>query len=136
VLVILGVGYIVLTLPGSIVGSTANTLSATSISISANPNPIFSSGYIRVYIPAGASIGASVANFDPQNIKVVIGVNNTVIWMDLDPQVHCILGANGLFKSGNLTAGQTWIYVFSTPGIYKYYDAYYGWLNGTVNVVS
>jgi plastocyanin len=134
VLIILGVGYIVLVLPGSIAPSTSTNTSATTVSIAEVTNLPLSYSYTNIYIPAGAAIEGSVANFNPQSVTVAVGVNNTVIWTNLDAAVQMVSGSG--FSSGNLTEGQSWNYTFTTPGTYPFTDPYYQWLSGTVTVVS
>lgn len=135
VIAALGISYIALTLPGSIAGPTTNTVT-TSITISPLPNLPTTISYSNVYIPDGAAIERSVANFNPQNITVAIGVNNTVVWTNEDVAFHIVQGANNLFTSANMTQGQSWNYTFTTPGVFQYSDPAYGWLNGTVTVIS
>jgi plastocyanin len=57
---------------------------------------------VYVYIPNDG--GYPFAQFTPQVITVVIGVNNTVVWTNQDVLVHDILTATGLpgFASGDL----------------------------------
>jgi plastocyanin len=128
--------YIVLVLPGSVGSSTTTTTSPTSVTITAVPTHAQTIPYTIVYIPAGASIDNSVANFNPQNITVMIGVNNTVVWKNEDTHNQAILGPSGLFNSGNITQGHSWNYTFSSTGTYPYTDPNYEWLNGTITVVS
>ncbi len=136
IIAILGITYIALVFPGSIAGSTSNTLPESSISIVPAPNLPSTFSNTNVFIPVGAAIEGRVATFNPQNVTVAIGVNNTIIWTNLDNATHVVVAANGSFKSGNITQGSAWNYTFSTPGVYHYSDPSYGWLNGTVTVVS
>jgi plastocyanin len=136
IIAILGISYIVLVLPGSTGATTTNTSTTSSISISPQLNLPSTYSDTNVYIPSGAAIDGSVANFNPQNVTVAIGVNNTVFWINLDNTTHIVEGANGSFMSDNITLGASWNYTFTTAGVYPYSDPNYGWLNGTVTVVS
>jgi plastocyanin len=137
IVVAIGSAYVVTTLPGSIGTTTSSPITPTSFSITPRPNPPTTLSYAIVYIPAGAAIESSVANFNPNSVTVSIsGHNNTVVWKNLDSNVQEVMGANGMFSSGNLTQGDSWNYTFTSAGQYQYQDPYYPWLNGTVTVVS
>lgn len=45
---------------------------------------------VKVAIPEGASIASSGITYDPQVIKVIIGYNNTVRWVNKDSTYHFI----------------------------------------------
>jgi nitrite reductase (NO-forming) len=74
--------------------------------------------------------------YSPENITVVIGVNNTVTWMNNDDVAHTITATDGSFGSGNLNAGQAWSHTFTAPGTYTYYCSYHSWMKGTVTVIA
>lgn len=70
----------------------------------------------------------------PQTITVVMGVNNTVTWVNNDDAPHTVTASDGSFNSGNLNAGQAWSHTFTAPGTYAYYCSYHPWMKGTVIV--
>ncbi len=72
--------------------------------------------------------------YSPQTVKVIIGVNNTVTWVNNDDAPHTVTATDGSFNSGNLNAGQSWTFTFTTPGNYAYYCTYHPWMKGTVIV--
>jgi plastocyanin len=78
--------------------------------------------------------------YSPQNVVVVIGVNNTVIWVSHSYTIDTVTGGprNGTvtFDSGPINPGQTWSHTFSSPGIYDYHCDYHPWMKGTVTVVA
>ncbi|MDG7006880.1 MAG: cupredoxin domain-containing protein [Nitrososphaerota archaeon] len=63
--------------------------------------------------------------YSPPTITVVIGVNNTVTWVNNDDVPHTVTASDGSFNSGDMNAGQSWTYAFATPGTYSYYCAYH-----------
>lgn len=144
IVVILGVSYVVIVLPGSL-GTSPTTYSSTSTTLSINSGE--GCAYVTcaiknatISIPVGAAINPDF-NFDPNSVTVSISAgNNTVIWVNLDSSVQEVVGPNGLFNLTLPGASPFFVasakYVFTTPGTYVYTDPYYSWLNGTVTVVS
>lgn len=87
-----------------------------------------------VYIPYGAHFSRYQFPMVPGNITVLIGVNNTVMWMNLDTLTHTLSGT--VLNIGSLAPGATYSYTFTTPGIYTYSSPTYPWLDGMVTVVQ
>ncbi len=88
-----------------------------------------------VTIPAGTS-GNQNLNFEPNNFIVIIGVNNTVKFVNEDSAVHTVTATDGSFNSGNIAAGSAWVHTFSTPGTYTFHCIYHFWMTGTITVIS
>ena len=74
-------------------------------------------------------------NYSPQNITVVIGVNNTVTWVSKSISYDTITSETGLFDSGNIAPGSTYSYTFDAPGIYSYDCVYHPWMVGSITVL-
>jgi plastocyanin len=81
--------------------------------------------------------------YSPQNITVVLGLNNTVTWVSHSLSYDTVTGRGSSggqcgigFASCPLAPGQKFAYTFTTPGVYQYYCVYHPWMTGTVNVVS
>ena len=90
-----------------------------------------------ISIQFGASNqGNSAGYFLPSSATVVLGVNNTVKWVNHDAATHTIRSVSGLFESNNIAAGSSWSYTFSQPGSYSYYCTLHPWMTGTVTVRS
>jgi plastocyanin len=117
-------GYLVV-LPNAAYQST-NTTGLTMPTSPATSN---------VTILAGAAYPNSTG-FSPSIITVVIGVNNTVRWVNNDTAPHTVTATDHSFDSGNLNPGDTWTYTFTQPGTYTYVCTYHPWMKGTVIVVS
>jgi plastocyanin len=116
-------------LPG---GATATTTVATS----SGPG-----SFVAVSIPTGASSPSNPPGYTPDKITVLIGVNSSVTWTNADSAPHTVTSTSGpagaaSFDSGNLNAGQTYTYNFTTPGTYQYHCSYHSWMTGTVVVVG
>jgi plastocyanin len=93
---------------------------------------------VQVSIYSGAANSANPPGYTPDNITVVIGVNNTVTWTNNDSIHHTVTTtsapAGGSFNSGNMQPGATCTHTFTVPGTYEYYCVYHRWMTGTVIV--
>jgi plastocyanin len=111
--------------------------STTTTTKSASTQP----GTVQILLPADIGNNESL-NFTPSNITVVIGVNNTIVWNDLDYVQHTvqsvILPSGAMpWKSGILNEGQTFTVVLTVPGNYKYDCSIHpDWMVGTIRVVQ
>src|SRR3989441_3102630 len=119
----------------SLVASTSTTLTSTSATsrttTSSRQGPIKN---VNVTIVKGAASNMSLAGFSPDNINVVLGVNNTVTWTNDDKSPHTASSMSGAFDSRNLNPGMSYTFTFTAPGTYPYACAYHGWMHGTVVV--
>ena len=113
--------------------------SATSASTVANQTTTAQQGgapspgttFVRILLGSADSVSYS---FSPDQVNVVIGVNNTVTWVNDDNAAHTVTSRDGSFGSGNIGAGGVYTYTFTTPGTYRYYCAYHSWMVATVVV--
>jgi plastocyanin len=87
--------------------------------------------YVRILSGSADSVSIS---FSPLQVTLVIGVNNTVTWVNNDNAAHTVTAKDGSFGSGNVAAGASYTYTFRTPGTYTYYCAYHQWMVATVVV--
>lgn len=92
-----------------------------------------SSSGVVVTIPSGVG-SSNVLNYEPPLVTVVIGVNNTVTWMNKDIVIHTVTATDKSFDSGNISPGGSFTFTFTTPGTYAYYCVYHNWMKGTVVV--
>jgi plastocyanin len=94
-----------------------------------------------VLLPMDVGLNRTL-NFQPATIRVVIGINNTVVWVNDDPIQHTVTSLSiphGAlrFDSGILNQGQTFTWTFKVPGTYKYYCSIHpDWMRGTVIVTG
>jgi plastocyanin len=96
---------------------------------------------VKVSLPKGAANPANPPGFAPDNLTVVIGVNNTVTWSNDDIAPHTVhassVPAGALpLDSHNMKPGDIYTYAFTVPGTYKYSCDYHNWMTGTVTVVQ
>jgi copper-containing nitrite reductase len=108
-------------------GTSGTSTSTSTTQGSATPGA-------SVSIVSGSATNTTSIYYSPPTITVVIGINNTVTWVNNDQAPHTVTATDGSFNSGNLNAGQSWSHTFSKPGVYAYYCSYHPWMKGTVIV--
>ena len=100
---------------------------------------------VNVTMPSGAATppagwtgsGKTTLGFTPDSITVVIGKNNTVYWTNDDASIHTATSDTaGVFDTGNVVAGASAQWTFTTPGTYTYHCVYHAWMQGTITVKS
>ncbi len=74
--------------------------------------------------------------YSPQQIRVVLGVNQTVTWVSRSISYDTVTDKGGTFGSGPIPPGGTFTHTFTAPGVYDYYCLYHPWMTGTVTVVA
>lgn len=94
-----------------------------------------------IIIPAGASDPYGNATFTPKEVTVVLGLNNTVVWVNQNNNPETIVGRGNLpgdfGRVRNLIQpGESWAYTFTEEGTYNYFSDIHPWLQGTVVVKS
>jgi plastocyanin len=92
-----------------------------------------------IIAPSGA--GISEINFEPANIVLVIGVNNTLVLKNEDTADHTITSNPGdafSFDTGDVSGlSSSNPIVFSTPGVFAYHCQFHpAYMHGTITVVS
>ena len=115
-----GLGYYFLS-AGSGTGTTSSTSSSASIQT------------VQVKIPSGTNSSVSL-NYEPATITVVIGVNNTVSWVNQDVSIHTVIANDTSFNSGDMASGTSFSHTFTTAGTFDYYCKYHYWMRGIVVV--
>jgi plastocyanin len=95
---------------------------------------------VTVSIPQNAWDSSGNASFSPREIAVVLGTNNTVVWLNNSPDPERVIGADermaGGFgqTEGLIRPGGSWAFTFTEPGVYDYNSDIHPWLKGTVVV--
>ena len=88
--------------------------------------------------PNGYTQGSKTAfGYTPDTITVVIGKNNTVVWINNDAAIHTATSDTsgaGAFTSGDITSGASAQVTFTTAGTFTYHCIYHGWMQGTIIV--
>ncbi|MBM3897892.1 MAG: plastocyanin [Thaumarchaeota archaeon] len=91
-----------------------------------------------VYVSAvkGSSNSSLVKDgFQPKEILVIIGINNTVTWTNDDPGViHTVHSDLPEFDSGFLDPGRAFTHTFTRSGTFTYHCDPHPWMVGKVIV--
>jgi plastocyanin len=94
-----------------------------------------------VIIPPGIENVTNKVSFEPINITIVIGVNNTIVFVNHDDQEH-ILESTAWPQDGqpfqfySLPESINAL-TFTTPGKYTYFCEWHPiWMDGTINVIA
>lgn len=90
----------------------------------------------QVQVSQGAGGPSNPKGFSPDVITVVIGVNNTVTWINDDSIDHTVTSDTGLFNSEILVPGASYSYQFTSPGNYTYGCEFHPLMKGTVIVLG
>ncbi len=94
-----------------------------------------------IIIPKGIADNQS-EDFVPRNVKVVIGVNNSVTWINQDNLSQHTVVTNVVPSGGTqvdliLGTNETYTVKFTVPGTYQYYCMWHpGWMRGTITVAN
>ena len=94
-------------------------------------------------IPANAVVvdmpnqgGYEFSQYTPAQIRIVLGVNATVVWTNHDQLVHNVIANNGAFNSGDIAPGGAYMYTFTADGTYTYHCSYHASMSGVVIVTG
>ena len=94
-----------------------------------------------IIIPKGIANNHS-ENFVPSNVKVVIGVNNSVTWINQDnlsqhTVVTDVVPTGGTQVDLILGTNETYTVKFTVPGVYHYYCMWHpDWMRGIITVLG
>jgi plastocyanin len=80
----------------------------------------------------GNTVSIEGMAFNPQTLTVA--VNTTVTWTNNDGVTHTVTSDSSVFNSGNLVAGGTFSYKFTTVGTFTYHCSIHQYMTGTVIV--
>lgn len=95
-----------------------------------------------VLMLAGSSLSAAAQDvvqvemvnnsYEPATLTVPAGTR--VRFVNRDSDIHTVSQRGGGFESGLLFQGDTWTYVFNTPGTYEYFCLPHPFMVGTIIV--
>jgi plastocyanin len=96
---------------------------------------------VKVNMPNGVSVNSKL-NFQPSTIVVVIGVNNTVTWVNQDSADHSVTFTSGpsgvqltAISNADVAPGDSFTVTFTTPGVYSYHCTFHPfWMIGKIIV--
>jgi plastocyanin len=112
---------------------TGALLAPTSSSKSTTATP---TGFISI-LPGSQNPGTLIT-FSPQNVTVIIGLNNTVEWTNNDTAAHTVtsetIPPGAASFNQFLSPNGTFVYTFTVTGTYYYVCTIHAWMHGTVKV--
>lgn len=123
--------------------TTTTTTSTSTTSAQVVSTITTSASKVQVVIPLGVGTNMSL-NFEPSVLTVVVGVNNTIEWVDQDSSAPHTVTATSvpsgatMFNSNSstpLTKGSTFTVTLTVPGTYHYHCSFHpAWMMGTIVV--
>ncbi|HXW37027.1 MAG TPA: plastocyanin/azurin family copper-binding protein [Nitrososphaerales archaeon] len=93
-----------------------------------------------ISMPSGAA--SSQLNFSPSNVTVVIGVNNTILWVNADAVAHTVTSKTipagaAAFDSGSINPKSSFTLTLTVPGVYHYYCTIHPiWMEAEIVVLN
>ncbi len=87
-----------------------------------------------VIIPKGSYIVDNNLTFEPEEITVVIGVNNTLMWLNQETTPIFINSVNGNWTQLKINPNESEFLLFVKSGIYEYFG--HPWMQGKVVVLE
>lgn len=134
--------YVVLLKPNREFGGCFSSDDAMKLYVRGWPSPNDSVGVFQdqpnpqVKIVKGSASPEQMENYFPKNILVVIGINNTVTWVNEDDTPSSVTSdKEGLFSSRSINPGQNWTHTFEKSGLYEYHSHPHPWMRGAVIVI-
>lgn len=108
-----------------------------------SPSPVADVG-VEVSITDGAFMpDHSDHAYDPPLVEITVGT--TIRWTNHDTVAHTVTSGvsnglagtpDGVFDSGFMDAGATWVHTFETAGVFPYYCLPHPWMRGTLVVTE
>ena len=90
--------------------------------------------YSDAYVPGVVDVSIEDFAFSPSALLVPAGT--TVRWTNNDTVPHTVTSDAGLFDSGTLQPGDSFEFLFDTPGTFGYFCSLHPEMVGTVTVIS
>ena len=102
---------------------------------------------VKVSIVEGSAQPSQQKNFDPKEARGTLGINNKVIWTNLDATAHSVTSdtqytdqINGPFNSidtiGLIPPQKTFEFTFTQDGEFAYHCEPHPWMTGKVIIVK
>ena len=102
---------------------------------------------VKVSIIEGSSQPSQQRNFEPKEIRGTLGINNKIIWTNVDTTAHTVTTDNqyndqisGPFNSidsiGLILPQKTYEFTFTKDGEYPYHCEPHPWMTGKVTIVK
>ncbi|QQG48957.1 MAG: hypothetical protein HY247_01165 [archaeon] len=116
-------------------GQNSTTTTSTTSAVTCTPSTC---AYVNITNGAGTCGPVGPCGYAPLSVTLVIGVNNTAVWKNLDPgSIHTVTETTGVGpSSGDMHENGAYQYTYATAGTFDYKCIYHAWMRGTVTVKS
>lgn len=149
---VLALAIVIVGITATVLGSYFYNQSISAAYTSPKPSVTQTNSETKIHIPRGSSIpptGFSTSYFQqnfptgnypyPVNIKIKIGENNTIEWINDDTEGHTVTALvaptdASRFNSGLIDSGKTFTVTLTVAGVYRYTCAWHNWLAGQITV--
>ena len=88
----------------------------------------------QIQISDGAGDPVSKKTYFPQDTRVLLYVNSTVQWTNMDSVPSSVRSDYDLFDSGPIKPNDSWTWSFDKVGVYEYHSEPHPWMRGTITV--
>ena len=109
--------------------ATPDTTQSTTTSTTTTTS---SSGTQSSPVQTASNISIKNFSFTPSSPSLKAGT--LVTWTNNDTALHTITSDDGLFSSQNLTTGQSYSYLFNTPGVYNYHCSIHPAMKASITI--
>lgn len=89
-----------------------------------------------VVIPHGSADPTQQVNLIPKHLTVLLGINNTISWINLDQTPSTLSADHGRWGTGLLMPGERADVTFNKTGVYEYHGEPHPWKVGTITVLD
>ena len=91
-------------------------------------------GAVGIFIPKSASIAKNNLQIYPENTSVILGINNTVMWVNHDRESITFVSDDDSWTTGEIFSCTSKKMTFNKVGEFEYHSESYPWLNGKISV--
>ena len=91
---------------------------------------------LKANAQSNVSVRIEDFHFAPQNITVVIGINNTVTWTNFGPSQHTSTSDTGVWDAGVIAVGSSFSFTFTQEGTYNFHCEIHPFMRGKIMVLS
>jgi plastocyanin len=102
---------------------------------------------VTVTIVEGSANPGQERNYVPKEVRGILGVDNTIIWINEDTTAHSVTTDNGfedringrfdsLATIGLIKPDDAWNFTFTKKGEYSYHCKPHPWMTGKVEIVE
>jgi plastocyanin len=115
-----------------VTGSLLPAAPVTPSSTSPDTSPTSSPDTNQLTEPANFEVSTAGRAFNPATLEIAVG--DTVTWINDDDTEHTATAFDGAFDSGELAEGESFSFIFDTPGEFEYRCLFHSEMQGAIVV--